>query len=89
MNNVKNTYDDEMKVLKKRIKELDDKIVLMKKMIIKKDGEIYMLQERIKGSEREQKIKMEHAELLLKLAGALEDGMKSEEGSTKTGGTKY
>jgi len=88
MLNMKTTYDDEIKVLKSKIKEYDNRLSLFKKMCLKKDGEIEMLNDRLRGSEREQKIKMEHADILLKLAGALEEGSTKMDSSTE-GNTKY
>lgn len=61
----------------------------MKKMWVKKDGEIHMLQDRIRGNEHEQKIKMEHADLLLKLASALEEGSTQSMSSSKGDVTRY
>lgn len=81
MENMKTIYEDEIKSLKSAKKEQEEKINQFKRELIKKEGDVQLLQERIKSQEKEKNIKLEHAQLLIKLSNALKgyaDAMDSK-----------
>lgn len=82
-------YEDEIQMLKKTVKEQSDRITLLKKMCVRKDGEINMLNERLRGNEAEEKLKMDHAELVLQLANALKEGSTKGSETSKESVTRY
>lgn len=68
---MKAIYDDEIKALKMSKRELEEKVNTLKRDIVKREGDVQLLQERIRGQEKEKNLKLEHAQLLVKLSNAL------------------
>lgn len=71
MENMKSIYDDEIKELKKQKKDLEDRQNALRRELIKREGDVQLLQEKIRAYEKEKNLKLEHAQLLVKLSNAL------------------
>ena len=89
MTNMKNTYDDEIKVYKSRLKDNEERIKLMKKQLKEKDKQIEHYKDKVKENNMKTKVKLEQADLLVKLAEQLEEASSTKTGSTRRKSPRY
>ena len=68
LQNLKLTYEHQLKQLKISMKKQDEEMELLKHEMIKKDGEIGMLKEKNQHLQNERKMRLEHAEFLCKVS---------------------
>ncbi len=67
LQNLKLTYEHQLKQLKISMKKQDEEMELLKAELVKKDSEINMLREKNRHFQNERKMRLEHAEFLCKV----------------------
>eukprot|EP00344_Euplotes_crassus_P009916 CAMPEP_0197001850 /NCGR_PEP_ID=MMETSP1380-20130617/6458_1 /TAXON_ID=5936 /ORGANISM="Euplotes crassus, Strain CT5" /LENGTH=151 /DNA_ID=CAMNT_0042419693 /DNA_START=363 /DNA_END=818 /DNA_ORIENTATION=+ len=87
---LKMSYEDEIRLLKKNVKDQDKKITLLKKMCVRKDTQIQMLEEKAQSNEKQDKLQKEHRDILFELARAFKEGTTpGKDSTTNESGTPY
>ncbi len=68
LQNLKLTYEHQLKQLKISIKKQEEENELLRNELVKKDSEVSLIKERIRHFENERKVRLEHAEFLCRVS---------------------